>query len=66
MENKKVSVSFKISETQKQEWLAALEWTDYNNLSEFVRDVMDKIVEIINSPNQKEVVVMVKDIDNEV
>lgn len=65
MENKKVSVSFKISETQKQEWLAALEWTDYNNLSEFVRDVMDKIVEIINSPNQKEVVVMVKDIDNE-
>ena len=66
MENKKVSVSFKISETQKQEWLAALEWTDYNNLSEFVRDVMDKIVEIINSPNQKEVVVMVKDIDNEI
>lgn len=61
MDNKKVSVSFKVSEQQKEQWLAALEWTDYTSLSEFVRDVMDKVVEIINSPGQKEVVVMVKD-----
>lgn len=61
MDNKRVSVSFKVSEQQKEQWLAALEWTDYTSLSEFVRDVMDKVVEIINSPGQKEVVVMVKD-----
>lgn len=59
----RASVSLKITQEQKQEWLKALEWTDYNSLSAFVRDVMDKVVEIINSPEQKEVVVMVKDVE---